>query len=101
AEARRRAEAARRAGARIESRTTAIGFFPEDGGVIALAGPDRLLCAQPRATVYATGGYAQNRAFANNDRPGVMAARAVGRLLCRYGVVPGDKVCVVGGDGVE
>ena len=101
AEARRRAEAARRAGARLESRTTAIGFFPEDGGVVALAGPDRLLCARPRATVYATGGYAQNRAFANNDRPGVMAARAVGRLLCRYGVVPGEKVCVVGGDGVE
>jgi sarcosine oxidase, subunit alpha len=101
AEARRRAEAARQAGARIESRTTAIGFYPEDGGVIALAGPERLLIARPRATVYATGGYAQNRAFANNDRPGVLAARAVGRLLCRYGVVPGEKVCVVGGDGVE
>ena len=101
AEARRRAEAARRAGVRIEVRTTAIGYFPEDGGVLALAGPARLLCARPRVTVYATGGYAQNRPFANNDRPGVLAARAVGRLLCRYGVVPGEKVCVVGGDGVE
>ena len=100
-EARRRSEAARRAGVRIASRTTAIGFFPEDGGVLALAGSDRLLCARPRATVYATGGYAQNRPFANNDRPGVLAARAVGRLLCRYGVVPGEKICLVGGDGVE
>ena len=99
--ARRQSEAARRAGVRIESRTTAIGYFPEDGGVVAMAGPDRLICARPRATIYATGGYAQNRPFANNDRPGILAARAVGRLLCRYGVVPGEKVCVVGGDGVE
>jgi len=101
AAARRLGEAARRAGVRIEKRTTAIGYFPEDGGVLAMAGPDRLICARPRATIYATGGYAQNRPFANNDRPGILAARAVGRLLCRYGVVPGEKVCVVGGDGVE
>ncbi len=100
-QARRLGAAARRAGIRMESRTTAIGYFPEDGGVIALAGPERLICARPRATVYATGGYAQNRPFANNDRPGILAARAVGRLLCRYGVVPGEKVCVVGGDGLE
>lgn len=101
AAARRLTAEARAAGVRIESRTTAIGYFPEDGGVLAMAGPERLLCARPRVTVYATGGYAQNRPFANNDRPGVLAARAVGRLLCRYGVVPGEKVCVVGGDGVE
>jgi len=102
ASARALVQVMRRGGVRIETRTTAIGYFPEDsGGVLALAGPGRLLCARPRTTVYATGGYAQNRPFANNDRPGVMAARAVGRLLCRYGVVPGEKVCVVGGDGVE
>jgi sarcosine oxidase subunit alpha len=101
AEAGRLAGEARRAGVRIESGMTAIGFFPEDDGVIALAGGDRLICARPRATVYATGGYAQNRPFANNDRPGVLAARAVGRLLCLYGVVPGNRICVIGGDGAE
>ena len=101
AEAGRRAEAARAAGARLEAGTTAIGYFPEDGGVVALAAPDRLIAVRARATVYATGGYAQNRAFANNDRPGVLAARAVGRLLVRHGVLPGRRVVLIAGGGRE
>jgi sarcosine oxidase subunit alpha len=97
-----RAAEALRAGARLESRATAIGYFPEDGGgVVAIATPRRLLVVRARAVVHATGGYAQNRAFANNDRPGVVAARAVGRLLVRYGVVPAERICLVGGDGAE
>jgi sarcosine oxidase subunit alpha len=97
ADADRRAEATRRAGARTMLRTTAIGYYPEEGGVLILAGPDRLARARARRVVYATGGYAQNLLFANNDRPGVMAARAVGRLLVRYGVAPAARVCLVVG----
>jgi sarcosine oxidase, subunit alpha len=92
-----RAEAARRAGASVRLRTTAIGYYPEDGGVLLLAGPERLARARARRIVYATGGYAQNLMFANNDRPGVMAARAVGRLLVRYGIAPAERVCLVVG----
>ncbi|HTE55394.1 MAG TPA: 2Fe-2S iron-sulfur cluster-binding protein [Kofleriaceae bacterium] len=90
-----RADAARRAGARALLRTTFIGHYPEDGGVLLLAGPDRLTRVRARQVVYATGGYAQTLLFANNDRPGVMAARAVGRLLVRYGVAPAGRVCLV------
>ncbi len=97
ADADRRAEAARRAGARTLHRTTAVGYYPEDGGALILAGPDRLARARARRIVYATGGYAQNLLFASNDRPGVMAARAVGRLLVRYGVAPAARVCLVVG----
>lgn len=97
ADADRRADAARRAGARTLLRTTAVGYYPEDGGALILAGPDRLARARARRVVYATGGYAQNLLFANNDRPGVMAARAVGRLLVRYGVAPAARVCLVVG----
>ena len=92
--------AAASAGAALLGRATAIGFFPEDGGpehdgVLAVAAPDRLHRVYARAWIWATGGYAVNLPFPDNDRPGVMAARAVGRLLVDHGILAGDKVCVV------
>ncbi len=94
------AEAAWRAvaetGAAVLARSTAIGFFPEDdGGVLAVAAPDRLYRIYAKAWVWATGGYAVNLPFSDNDRPGVIAARAVGRLLVDHGILGGDKVCVI------
>jgi sarcosine oxidase subunit alpha len=84
------------AGARVLARSTAIGYFPEDdGGVLAVAAPDRLYRIYARAWLWATGGYAVNLPFPDNDRPGVIAARAVGRLLVDHGILGGDKVCVI------
>jgi len=84
------------AGVRVLDRATAIGFFPEDdGGVLAVAAPEQLHRVKARAWIWATGGYPVNLPFADNDRPGVIAARAVGRLLVDHGIVGGDKVCVV------
>jgi sarcosine oxidase subunit alpha len=84
------------AGAMVLARATAIGFFPEDdGGVLAVAAPDRLYRVHARAWIWATGGYPVNLPFADNDRPGVLAARAVGRLLIDHGILGGDKICLV------
>ena len=84
------------AGVTVLARATAIGYFPEDdGGVLAVAAPDRLYRIHAAAWIWATGGYAQNLAFPDNDRPGVIAARAVGRLLVDHGIVGGDKIVVV------
>lgn len=84
------------AGAEVLARSTAIGFFPEDdGGVLAISAPDRLYRVHARAWIWATGGYAVNLPFQENDRPGVIAARAVGRLLVDHGILGGDKVCIV------
>lgn len=95
----RRAAEVRAAGAAVMTGTTASAFFPEDsGGVLVLAAPRSLVRVRARRYVYATGGYAVNRLFPNNDRPGVLAARAVGRLLVTHGVRPGSRVCVVGDD---
>ena len=88
---------AREAGAELRSRATAIAFYPEDGGgLLAVATPERLLRVRARRYLYATGGYSVNELFVNNDRPGVFAARAVGRLLVQHGVLAGERVCVVG-----
>jgi sarcosine oxidase subunit alpha len=88
--------AAAAAGVEVLGRSTAIGFFPEDdGGVLAVAAPDHLVRVHARAWVWATGGYVVNLPFADNDRPGIIAARAVGRLLVEHGIVAGDKICIV------
>ncbi|HSK02904.1 MAG TPA: FAD-dependent oxidoreductase [Kofleriaceae bacterium] len=84
------------AGATVLARSTAIGYFPEDdGGVLAVAAPDRMYRIYARAWVWATGGYAVNLPFPDNDRPGVIAARALGRLLIDHGILGGDKVCLI------
>lgn len=92
-------DAATAAGAELLAGSTAIAYYPEDdGGILAVATPAGLLRLRAHRYLYATGGYAVNRAFVNNDRPGVMAARAVGRLLVQHGVKPADRVCVIGDD---
>jgi sarcosine oxidase subunit alpha len=88
------AEAARGAGAELVARATAIGYYPEDGaadggrGLLAVVAGDRLLRVRARRTLYATGGYDQNLPFADNDRPGIISARACGRLAFHWGVRP-------------
>ncbi len=91
-----RAALLRDAGADLLGRATAIGYFPEDGGgVVAIAAPDRLYRVKARAWIWATGGYASNLPLPDNDRPGVLALRAVGRLLVDHGILAGDRVCIV------
>jgi sarcosine oxidase, subunit alpha len=94
ARARDLADQARAAGVRLTSNATAIGFFPEDvgasgsPGVLAVATEAGLVRVSARRTLYATGAYDQNLPFADNDRPGVIAARALGRLAFRWGIRP-------------
>jgi sarcosine oxidase subunit alpha len=98
AEAARRTAAARKAGVDLRLRAPTVAWFPEDeDGLLAVATPERLLRIKARRYVYATGAYDVNARFEDNDRPGVFAARAVGRLAVRYGVKPGEHVIVVGG----
>jgi sarcosine oxidase subunit alpha len=108
------------AGAELYSRAVAIGFFPEDVvpalagqsagqsegqsagqsgwlvGTLAVATPDGLVRIAARRIVYATGGADQNVPFLDNDRPGVISARACGRLAFRHGIRPGQQVAIVG-----
>jgi NADPH-dependent 2,4-dienoyl-CoA reductase/sulfur reductase-like enzyme len=98
----KRVAAARAAGVEILAGGTAIAYFPEDdGGVLAVATAHGLLRITARCHVYATGGYPVNLLFGNNDRPGVLAARAVGRLLVQHGVLAGERIVVVGSGGHE
>lgn len=99
-DARARAARAVDAGVDIRLSTTAVGYYGEGSEpVLVVASPDRLTLMAPKRYVYATGGYAMNRLFINNDRPGVVAARAAGRLLVSHGVQPGRRVCLISDAG--
>jgi sarcosine oxidase subunit alpha len=84
------------AGVEVLAQSTAIGYFPEDdGGVLVVSSPERLYRIHAASWIWATGGYPVNLPFPDNDRPGVLAARAVGRLLVDHGILAGDKVCLI------
>ena len=96
------AKAALAAGVRALTSSTAIAYFPEDdGGLLAVATPAGLVRVQAKRWVWATGGYSTNLLFADNDRPGVMAARGVGRLLVQHAVLAGERVAIVVGPGMN
>ncbi|MDB4965889.1 MAG: FAD-dependent pyridine nucleotide-disulfide oxidoreductase [Myxococcales bacterium] len=95
--------AALKAGVEVLSSSTVLAWYPEDApkagaepGLLAVHTPDGLLKLTASRYVYATGSYDQNAIFTDNDRPGVLPARAVGRLLVRFGVRPAKKPVVVG-----
>ena len=88
-------ERARAAGVELVARATALAWFPEEN-LLAVQTPAGLQKITADKTVYATGAYDQNVFCEDNDRPGVFAGRAVGRLLLRYGVRPGARIAVVG-----
>jgi sarcosine oxidase, subunit alpha len=88
------AQAARERGARLELGATAIAFYTEEG-VLAVATPGGLLRLSARRFLYATGAYDQNLPFADSDRPGVISARACGRLVFRHGIRPGRRVILL------
>lgn len=87
---------AQQAGVEFFSQSCAIAHVPEEGHTTSVVTPERLVQVRASATVHATGSYAQNALFENNDRPGVVAMRAAGRLLLEDGINPGASICLVG-----
>ena len=84
------------AGVEILAESCAIAHIPEERDSTTVITPERLLSIRAAATVHATGSYAQNALFENNDRPGVIAMRAAGLLLLEYGICPAESICLVG-----
>jgi sarcosine oxidase subunit alpha len=92
---------ARAAGAQILDGATAFGWYPEDAvgartGLLAVATAGGLVKLTADRYLYATGAWDQNALFVDNDRPGVLAARAVGRLVVRFGIRPAERPVVLG-----
>jgi len=90
--------AARKAGADIHSRTTAIGLYREPEKerwlYALLAGPEHATLALCQAVLVASGAHDPVLAFGNNDLPGVWSARAALNLW-QHGVVLGKRGVLV------
>lgn len=89
-------EQAREAGVAFLPRAVVIGVLEGFDWLVDVEG-EGLLRVEARAHVLATGAHDASPEFAGNDLPGVMSARAAGRLL-RDGVLVGDDV-LIAGDG--
>jgi sarcosine oxidase subunit alpha len=95
--------AARAAGVEVITGATALGYYPEDRadaalrpGLLAVATTDGIVLVAAERYVYATGSYDQIALFPDNARPGIISARALGRLLVSGGFVPGKRPVVLG-----
>ncbi len=84
---------ARAAGIDLRFGTIATGWY---GGMLTASDKETITELRPRAVVAATGTYELVPAVPGSDRPGVMGARLVGRLIAGFGVVPGDRALLVG-----
>ena len=73
------------------AQSTAVGTFGDDVVVVT---PAETLVFSAGERVLATGAHDGVLAFAGNDLPGVMSARAAGVML-RFGAIPGARVVVV------
>ena len=88
-------------------RTTAFGYYDHNYLTLVervtdhLAAPashrprQRLWRVRAKQVVLATGAIERPLVFADNDRPGVMLARAARTYARRYGVLPGRRAVVL------
>jgi len=89
---------------RILTSTTVAAIYP-DGLAVCVEScgseegfVERSHLVRPRAMVIATGTGSMPMMFAHNDRPGVMLPEAAQRLIELWGIEPGKRVLLAGGD---
>ncbi|MCD6420649.1 MAG: FAD-dependent oxidoreductase [Synergistetes bacterium] len=84
----------------VVSNTTATGYYQDDGVVTAMTGEDVYMKIKSERVIIATGASERMLTFPNNDLPGVYGAGAVQTLMNVYGIVPGDRVLMVGAGNI-
>lgn len=78
--------------------TTVLGHY-EDGVLLAECN-DQVINIKARNYIYATGAAEKVLPFPNNDLPGVYGAGAVQTLTNVHGVLPGNRVLMVGSGNI-
>ncbi|MEV1167906.1 FAD-dependent oxidoreductase [Nonomuraea sp. NPDC049784] len=94
--ARLAARAAAHPSVEVLTGSTALGWY--EGGLLPVHTPEGVLVLRPDRLLVATGDYDQPLLFPGNDRPGVMLAGAVQRLINIDHVRPGRRAVVVTAD---
>ncbi len=85
---------------KVFTNTTATGYYKEDGVVSYMVGEEKYERIKPKKLVLATGAQERLIPFVNNDMPGVYGAGAIQTLMNVYGIVPGEKVLMIGAGNI-
>lgn len=82
----------------VKKGAVAQGFYEDD--VLGYTHQGRFKKLDPERLLLATGASEKMLTFANNDLPGVYGAGAVQTLMNQYGIIPGEKVLMIGGGNI-
>ena len=77
---------------------TALGHYED--GVVTVLKDGKMLKYKPEKLIIATGAHEKFLPFVNNDLPGIYGAGAVQTLMNVYGIVPGQRVLMVGAGNI-
>jgi sarcosine oxidase subunit alpha len=86
------------AGIEVKTDSTVLSIYHD--GVIAFEEKDTYKKLTSRQTIIATGASEKMLPFPNNDLPGVYGAGAVQTLMNQHGIVPGEKVLMIGAGNI-
>ncbi len=84
----------------IHTNTTVTGYYPADQRLTAMHAEDDYFCFKPKKIVVSSGAQERLIPFPNNDIPGVYGAGAVQTLMNVYGVLPGQRVVMIGAGNI-
>lgn len=82
----------------IWKKSTVLGYYPD--GVLTVKKDAEFCTVKPRKIIMATGASEKSLAFPNNDLPGIYGAGAVQTLMNVYGVMPAQRVLMVGAGNI-
>ncbi|WP_088186515.1 FAD-dependent oxidoreductase [Desulfosporosinus sp. FKA] len=82
----------------ICSGTTALGIYED--GVVTAEKDGQHLKIKPQKIIIATGASEKMITFPNNDMPGIYGAGAVQTLMNVHGIVPGQRVLMIGAGNI-
>ncbi len=94
------AEAVRRAGGEVACGAAVIGLYPGPGetsaAVVQRGESPRMRRVRAARVVLGSGSWIQRPVFERNDLPGIHAARSLAVALSEDGVLPGERLAVLG-----
>ncbi len=82
----------------VKTNTTVLAIYED--GLITIEEQDKYKKVNSNKTIIATGASEKMIAFPNNDLPGIYGAGAVQTLMNQHGVVPGNRVLMVGAGNI-
>lgn len=82
----------------IWKKATVLGIYPD--GVVTISNNGVFITVQPQKIIVATGASEKMLSFPNNDLPGIYGAGAVQTLMNLYGVLPAQRILIVGAGNI-